>query len=1338
MPDRTVYDFETRKVSREVVQIAGEALGNLCWKTHEGRITKASNHGWSESDNAKVKGTKAFLIGGSIGTNGYTGLLLPLIARNKIKRLSGNPSLASSVQIMSPPIDAATAGAVGAFLLALPAAARRRLRSQCQHAAATGRVPLVPLLDIGGTKTKFVLAHLNSEGCLTHEILHSHVFVTPKGLPPPEFYRSVAASIAPMLQRFSEGPFTVLQALAMGQPGRFSHGKDTIGEGTARDLGADFPGISPAAFLQEALKETAQFDLDVHVGNDGRAQFYGILDAIRATRPAQWIRLLDQKIVYFGIGTGLGAGYGAIGADGKVELFDLHNAFDVIAGEEWEVLPLSVHCSQEYQPSTCYEYGTVLSGKFFQSFMKGVELQRLQSNRRMLFVPHTGLRHASPAALRNLLQPPYDQLSPLNCQLLNSILAKDSITAKTEELVELNRQALERKAVNTFCEIAYELDHTMITNLERRGNDYVSAAAEVERAKRRGRRIQFIGIGKSHTIGRNLTHIFNNLNFDSSSFELTGADCENLICLREDDVVFLVSNSGRAAELLGLFPNISEKRCVTIALTGDPESPLARKCGASVNSHVEHNPHPIREAPTTSTTAALAVGTIIAIVAAFRFDHDPEFFYVNRPGSESQASTSGDRFLGEKRDPHFDPLTKMKDALRAFAYSIRGLPKQEGFTSSLIALVKRILVSHYNQRTVVFTGAGCSLTVADKVASTLTSIGIDAVAINPAQLPHGDLAHLKSGDLLVFVSFSGKTKHLIRMAGLAREKGVECAVITSTADSPLSKLADLCVVANSEIDDSSFVPVPDSKIFSSFINLTVGDALAVLLATVVGATNQEFARDAHPGGAIGRVRARLDRTFLRGLSRDRIAQIEAGPSDEHLHLPDCLPARVTTDRLRAYLERSASGATARSEVMIFGMGGIGLAFLAPLFWEQGQRICFVEKSVSRVAAMRRCLYTYSVECVGGQPNALASPTMAISGISIIDSSDQESVVTASLRTDTVFTAIGVNELRDLIPTILEIVKLRYTFWIEEPINFVFCENFPIADDPLVSLRHEIRGKLDDPELKVYFDECVGIVPAIDEALVPEIADDLSGVVAVEKDSPSLYVDRSQWKEGLELPQWKRVMFTDSFRHLHFRKLFVHNMGHALIGYLGYGRGYTAIYDAVRDPAIARIAEEAMLLAGREVYRRWNYIITDQKTPEEYVHWLLGRYANEALNDAVSRVCRDPLRKLGAYDRLVGSANFIVKYAEHRIDRDPSADVECVLTGIVAAMSYAIDTGAFDGAYESLKEQVLAKLNVDSRHVARAERRFRELIESVRQPEGVVSTKGHNTRPLLDEVAGNRR
>jgi mannitol-1-phosphate 5-dehydrogenase len=133
--------------------------------------------------------------------------------------------------------------------------------------------------------------------------------------------------------------------------------------------------------------------------------------------------------------------------------------------------------------------------------------------------------------------------------------------------------------------------------------------------------------------------------------------------------------------------------------------------------------------------------------------------------------------------------------------------------------------------------------------------------------------------------------------------------------------------------------------------------------------------------------------------------------------------------------------------------------------------------------------------------------------------------------------------------------------------------------------------------------------------------------------------------------------TERFQGVFERKLYTHNLGHAVAAYLGHAAGHDFIHEAVADAGLGARVLGAMEEAGAGLVARWGFSPEEQQAHAE---GLIHRFANTALRDTVDRVGRDPLRKLRREDRLVGGALLAL---EHGVEP------RNIAAGIAAAMRF---------------------------------------------------------------------
>jgi arabinose-5-phosphate isomerase len=149
---------------------------------------------------------------------------------------------------------------------------------------------------------------------------------------------------------------------------------------------------------------------------------------------------------------------------------------------------------------------------------------------------------------------------------------------------------------------------------------------------------------------------------------------------------------------------------------------------------------------------------------------------------------------------------------------------------------------------VVVTGMGKSGIVCQKIAATLSSIGIPAYFMHPAEARHGDLGMIVQGDVVVAVSNSGETEEIVRLLEVIRRLGASIVALAGDPSSTLARFADVTLDVGVREEACGLDLVPTS---STTAALAMGDALAVACLERRGFSPPDFARY-HPGGSLGR------------------------------------------------------------------------------------------------------------------------------------------------------------------------------------------------------------------------------------------------------------------------------------------------------------------------------------------------------------------------------------------------------------------------------------------------------------------------------------------------------
>lgn len=155
---------------------------------------------------------------------------------------------------------------------------------------------------------------------------------------------------------------------------------------------------------------------------------------------------------------------------------------------------------------------------------------------------------------------------------------------------------------------------------------------------------------------------------------------------------------------------------------------------------------------------------------------------------------------------------------------------------------------HQTKGRVITSGIGKGGHIANKIASTFSSLGTPSFFVHPSEASHGDLGMITPDDTLIVLSLSGGTAELSDMLNYAKRFDIPLIAITQKADSVLAKAAKyiLLLPATAEACPMGLAPTT-----STTLMLGLGDALAVTLFKRKGFSEADF-KKFHPGGRLGK------------------------------------------------------------------------------------------------------------------------------------------------------------------------------------------------------------------------------------------------------------------------------------------------------------------------------------------------------------------------------------------------------------------------------------------------------------------------------------------------------
>ena len=226
--------------------------------------------------------------------------------------------------------------------------------------------------------------------------------------------------------------------------------------------------------------------------------------------------------------------------------------------------------------------------------------------------------------------------------------------------------ALARGVLHTEAEALLELAPKL-------GDSFVSA---VRLMLATPGRVIVSGMGKSGHVARKMAATFASTGTPAYFVHPAEASHGDLGMITGSDVFLALSYSGEAEELLSILPVLRRRGTQVIALTGNLQSTLALEADVALDASVAREACPHNLAPTTSTTAALALGDALAVALLEARGFSPEDFALSHPGGAlgRRLLTHVHDVMHAKADlPCVGPDSSLADAVLAISRGSLGM-----------------------------------------------------------------------------------------------------------------------------------------------------------------------------------------------------------------------------------------------------------------------------------------------------------------------------------------------------------------------------------------------------------------------------------------------------------------------------------------------------------------------------------------------------------------------------------------------------------------------------------------------------------------------------------------
>ena len=185
----------------------------------------------------------------------------------------------------------------------------------------------------------------------------------------------------------------------------------------------------------------------------------------------------------------------------------------------------------------------------------------------------------------------------------------------------------------------------------------------------------------------------------------------------------------------------------------------------------------------------------------------------------------------------------IKVAREVIDLEIKALVKlKRSISNSFNLAVQQILKC---QSKVILCGVGKSGLIANKIASTLSSVGTPAFYLSASDSSHGDLGSISKKDVLILISNSGETSELKNIIQFANRNKIMLIGIVSQKNSALYKSADIKLFIPKAIEAGNIIPTS-----STTSQLALGDALAIATMKQKKFNKIDF-KKIHPSGSLG-------------------------------------------------------------------------------------------------------------------------------------------------------------------------------------------------------------------------------------------------------------------------------------------------------------------------------------------------------------------------------------------------------------------------------------------------------------------------------------------------------
>ena len=321
------------------------------------------------------------------------------------------------------------------------------------------------------------------------------------------------------------------------------------------------------------------------------------------------------------------------------------------------------------------------------------------------------------------------------------------------------------------------------------------------------------------------------------------------------------------------------------------------------------------------------------------------------------------------------------------------------------------------------------------------------------------------------------------------------------------------------------------------------------------------------------------------------------------------------------------------EALQIGAGNIGRGLGGIVMAEAGLHVTLADVNPQLIADLQQERgYPVQIVSLDGRRQEYVDDVDAISA------ADSEAMTASIVKADIITTAVGAKILPLVAPAIAKglMERSRQRPGDEMHVVVIACEN---VERNTETLRGHIMDALPDDEWRAKIAGAVSFPNCAVDRIVPNTKGGLDHPLAVvTEDYYQLAVDETALLAPM--PAIPGIELVGDLDAVLAQKLWTLNGAHAAVAFWGHLKGYETIDKAMADPNISAMTSGLMTEVGKVIVRHHPSITPANQAA--FAEKTVRRFRNPYLMDEPSRVGRDPKRKLGPRDRLLGPAILALK------------------------------------------------------------------------------------------------